>query len=194
MRSLVSAIALGALLLGSSSAQASLIPQQHYWSSNGAGCVPGDPAIQFDRYFITAGAVNYRTNGNGLVTLYCPVNPSGILNFDQLAKQFITLPFCPDNAYSFRLTYTDSDGAGTLVSVASQLIRLSKSNGQFGGAVPGTVFSSNSSSAVTSTNHRGDFDHGFDFQNAYYYFRVDMNRAAGTTQVATFYGVALECR
>lgn len=190
MRSMVLAVTLGVLLLGSSEAQAG----QHYWSSNGAGCVPGDPAIQLDRYFITAGSVNYRPGGSGLVTLYCPVNPGGIVLYDPLAKAYITIPRCLDNAYAFRLTYTDSDGTGNAVSVASQLIRLSNENGGFVGAVAGTPLSSNSSFETGPTHLRSGFEHKFDFENFYYYVRLDMNRAAGTTHIATFYGAAVDCR
>lgn len=41
---------------------------------------------------------------------------------------------------------------------------------------------------------RKHFDHDFDFNNHYYYVRVDLNRAAGTPHVATFHGAAVDCR
>ena len=179
------AVTLGIFLLGASEARA------NFWASNGAGCTPGDPAIQADRYFITAGSVNYRAGSSGLVTLYCPVNPAPIVQFS--GNGFITAPWCPV-AYTLRLTYTDSDGAGNAVSVTGQLLRLSKLNGAFLGAVPGAQLFSNFSNVTVATNQRtSSFNHDFDFGNVYYYVRIDMNRAAGTSHIATFYGVSLEC-
>jgi hypothetical protein len=191
MRATMVTVTLGVLLLGSSGAHAAPAGQS-FWSSNGAGCVPGDPAIQSDRYFITAGSVNYRAGGSGLVTLYCPVTAGTIVH--QAGGTVGAWPWCPSDAYVFRLTYTDSDGTDNAVSVASQLIRLSKFNGAFAGAVPGATLSSNSSSETLPTNLSTGFVHTFEFQNFYYYVRVDMNRAVGTPAIATFYGAALDCR
>ena len=182
------ALMVGTLMLFSAAAQAG----QSYWSMNGASCVPGDPAIQFDRYFITAGSVNYKTGASGLVTLYCPVSPSPVARFFPDAT--ITLPLCPNNAYVMKLTYTDADGPDAAVSVTSQLIRLSKADGGFLGAVPGATLVSSASSLRTQTSVSAPFDHAFDFANLYYYVRVDLNRAAGSSLVATFYGAAIECR
>jgi hypothetical protein len=179
----------GILFFVSAAAQAG----QPYWSMPGAGCVPGDPAIQFDRYFITAGSVNYKTARSGLVTLYCPVNPNPVvLAITQTSTS--TFPLGPNNAYLFRLTYTDSDGAAAAVSVTARLLRLAKSNGGFTGAVPGATLVSSASAVTTQTNLSGPFDHSFDFVSQYYYVRVDLNRAVGTSAIATFYGVAIECR
>jgi hypothetical protein len=38
-----------------------------------ATCVPGDPAIQTNRYFVTAGSVKHRDGVTGFITVYCPV-------------------------------------------------------------------------------------------------------------------------
>jgi hypothetical protein len=189
------AVASGLLLLGASAAQAQVsVPGWPYWSSNGAGCVPGDPAIQANSYFITAGSVNYRSAGSGLVTLYCPINQGIAPYFDTQLRALLMTVSCPDNNYRLRLTYTDSDGTGPAVGVAAQVIRLAKSNGTFLGAVPGAVIAANSSAETTPTSVLSEFTHAFAFSGAYYYARVDMARAAGTTNVATFYGVAIECR
>lgn len=174
----------GAVILGVLLAAASAHAGVHFWSSNGAGCVPGDPAIEFGRYFITAGAVNYRPGGNGLVTLYCPITSTAV-------------PACPNSAYRFLLTYTDSDGSGDLVSVGLRLIRLSKVNGAFQSIVPaatGATLNSNLSHLTTPASLSVSFDHAFNFDNYYYYARVDMNRDAATIHIATFYGVGIECR
>jgi hypothetical protein len=38
-----------------------------------ATCVPGDPAIQTNRYFVTAGSVKHRDGATAIITVYCPV-------------------------------------------------------------------------------------------------------------------------
>jgi hypothetical protein len=178
MHSTLLTVTLGLLLLGSLEARAGA----QFWGANGASCVPGDPAIQSNRYFITAGSVNYRSGGSGLVTLYCPVNPGTI------AKP------CSDDEYTLRLTYTDSDGANPAVSVGAQLIRLSKDTGAFLGVVPGAQVKPNEKVTIVSTHTLRDFEHAFNFNDSYYYVRVDMNREIGTAHIATFYGVSIECR
>lgn len=165
-----SAVAAVVLLCGATQVRAVSAP--------GAVCTPGDPAIQANRYFVTAGSVNYRTGASGLVTLYCPAY----------------IPYCGDHQHTMRLTYTDSDGAGGAVSVQAQLIRLSVANGSFLGPVAGGQILSNFSNATTSTSQvTSPFDFDYDFTREMYYVRVDMNRAAGTPHVATLYGVGLEC-
>lgn len=164
------------LLLGASEARAIGV--------SGATCVPGDPAIQSNRYFITAGSVNYRPGASGLVTLYCPVT---------IPPMFP--PHCPNLQYKMRLTYTDSDGAGDEVSVTAQLLRLSNANGAFLGSPPfSQPIKSNASDTTVATNQTGPgFGFAFNTNKDYYYFRVDMNRAERTSHIATFYGVGLEC-
>ena len=168
------AIVVGALLLGAAQAHASGV--------SGATCTPGDPAIQSNRYFITAGSVNYRPGASGLVTLYCPVTIPD--NFSSL---------CSNLQYTMRLTYTDSDGAGNAVSVTAQLLRLSNATGAFLGPVGNFLIASNTSDITVRTNQTAQGGFGFRTDEEYYYYRVDMNRAAGTSHVATFYGIGLEC-
>ena len=162
------AVIVGLFLLGAVDARAKPIA--------GAVCTPGDPAIQGDRYFVTAGSVNYKPGASGLVTLYCHAEN-----------------FClGSNRHRLRLTYTDSDGAGNEVSVTAQLLRLSVANGTFLGAVPGAQIFSNFSNETSRTSQlTSPFE--FAFNNDYTYVRVDMNRAPGTSQVATLYGVSIEC-
>jgi hypothetical protein len=167
-------VVVGALLLGAAEA--------HAVGVNGASCTPGDPAIQSNRYFITAGSVNYRQGASGLVTLYCPVT---------IPDDFSSL--CPNLQYRMRLTYTDSDGAGDAVSVTAQLLRLSNATGAFLGLVGNFQIASNASDITVRTNQTAQWGFGFNTDKDYYYYRVDMNRAAGTSHVATFYGIGLEC-
>jgi hypothetical protein len=176
----------GAFVLGTVPAQADM------WSMNGASCTPGDPAIQADRYFITAGSVNYRPGASGLVTLYCPINTSSIVAWDPTIQWFLASPWCPGR-YRLRLTYTDSDGPGSAVSVTARLLQLSKEKGTFLGTLAGAQIDSNALNVTVPTSQGVSFEHIFDWGAAYRYVRVDMNRAAGTSHFATFYGVALEC-
>ena len=170
MSSTAGAVVMGVVLLAASQARAAGVA--------GATCTPGDPAIQSDRYFVTAGSVNYKAGASGLVTLYC----------------LAAIPFCSDGDYKLRLTYTDSDGAGNAVSVTAQLLRLSNANGAFLGAVPGAqLFSNFSNTTVSTSQTTSPFSFAFNFTKEYFYVRVDMNRAAGTSQVATLYGVGIEC-
>ena len=168
------AVVVGALLLAAADA--------HAVGVSGATCTPGDPAIQSNRYFITAGSVNYRPGASGLVTLYCPVT---------VPPKYP--PSCPNLQYKMRLTYTDSDGAGDAVSVTAQLLRLSNATGAFLGQVGNFQIASNASDITVRTNQTAQWGFGFHTDEEYYYYRVDMNRAAGTSHVATFYGIGLEC-
>jgi hypothetical protein len=168
------AMVAGMLLLGASEARAVGV--------SGAACTPGDPAIQANRYFITAGSVNYRTGASGPVTLYCPVTVPPMFP-----------PHCPNLQYKMRLTYTDSDGPGDAVSVNAQLLRLSNTNGAFLGVAGNFHIESNASDTTVATSRTAQWGFAFNGNKDYYYVRVDMNRAAGTSHVATFYGVGLEC-
>jgi hypothetical protein len=173
------------LLAGSARAQETL------WSATAATCVPGDPAIQSNRYFITAGSVKYNGTASGLITLYCPIQ-----------NIFFTYGICSDShgdSYScpsfnspnvLRLTYLDSDGLGSAVSVMAQLLRLSLADGSIS-SIPGALVNSSTSANTGQTSLSSSFNHGFDLQNFTYYVRVDMIRAAGSSQTATFYGVSL---
>jgi hypothetical protein len=170
MRWTTRAVTLGLFLLGASEAGASLVA--------GATCTPGDPAIQADRYFITAGSVNYKAGASGLVTLYCHA----------------AIDACPTGLWKLRLTYRDSDGAANAVSVTAQLVHLSSADGSFLGGVPGAQLLSNFSDVTVRTSQTTlPFTFFYDHTRAYHYVRVDMNRAPGTSHVATLYGVGLEC-
>ena len=64
-----------------------------------ATCVPGDPAIQADRYFVTAGSVKHKEKATGLITLYCPVQPTIVQGGGSYGGIF--------------MTYTDANAPGT---------------------------------------------------------------------------------
>src|SRR5262245_64477963 len=65
-----------------------------WWETPLAACVPGDPAIQSDRYAVVAGSVSNKGTNLDLITLYCPVPRSNDFN----------------NPYILSLTAEDTDG------------------------------------------------------------------------------------
>ncbi len=175
-----------ALLLLASSAQA-----QTLWSAPAATCVPGDPAIQSNRYFISAGSVKYNANSSGLITLYCPVQ-NIYLSYGNCLDSNQDTYACPvlNSPNVLRLTYADGDGIGGSVSVMAQLLRLSLADGVIS-SVPGAFVNSNNNVSTAQTSLSASFSHVFDLTNYTYYVRVDMSRAAGTLLNATFYAVSL---
>ncbi len=187
MRTLSHAIVLAVLVVTAAPASANT----HRWASNASSCVPGDPAIQNDLYLVTGGSVKFASGASGRITLYCPVS-----SFLQ------TMPFLLNGQLLYyknvpnvlRLTYQDSDGIGTGVDISVQLLRLSKLDGSFS-SVPGAFFDSSQiySISTTPTSSTVTFTPAFDFDNFYYYVRVDLVRdARSTSSTVTFYGVALE--
>lgn len=146
----------------------------------GAGCVPGDPAIQFNRYFITAGSVNYPSGASGLITLYCPITRP--LQLSQFINDFnLLFTFVPNH---MTLTYTDGDGTGTASRITAQLVQIAKSNGALT-QIPSSLIDSNTSATTTQTSITVTVSHSFNFFSNYYYVRVDMQRATGTSPIVT---------
>jgi hypothetical protein len=143
------------------------------WTMNGSSCVPGDPAIQNNRYLVTAGTVKHQSTATGLITLYCP----------------ITFPTLVGGAFWSQLavTYADSDGRGTVANITAQLVRLTRQDGSLTNIGP-ALDSNNQgptdgSTMVEAISHTAN---GFD----YYYVRVDLNRNE-TSAYSTLYGVSL---
>jgi hypothetical protein len=169
MRWIERVVILSVLFVAAPAAQAAV------WAVNAAGCTPASDI----RYTAGAGTVSYRsTSTTGPITLFCPI---------------ATVPVCPA-AYRVRLTYQDTDGTGSGVSVTAQLMRQSQKDGAFVGPVPGASVTSNGSGQTSPTNRTSiEFDHDFAALTDDYSFRIDLNRFFGSSQVAVFYGVALEC-
>src|SRR5262245_29058890 len=147
-----------------------------YWSSFGAGCTPGDPALQSDGYTIVAGSVGDRSANTDVVTLYCPVlpNPS------------------ETNPTVIGLTYLDSSRISAS-SVEAQLILMNIATGNISN-VNGAFVMSDTTPIVTIKNYReATFSHTLDFVQYRYYVRINLDRCdSGCSSVAlTFYGVLL---
>ena len=148
-------------------------PVARSWTINGSSCVPGDPAIQNNRYLVTAGTVTYQSTATGLITLYCPITFPTLVGGGTWSQ--------------LHLTYADTDGTGTVANITAQLVRLTHGTGSLtniGPALDSNKFGPTSgSSMAVSISHTAN---GFD----YYYVRVDLNRS-DTSAHSTLYGVDL---
>lgn len=143
------------------------------WSMNGASCVPGDPAIQGNRYTIVAGSLSHRAGATGLITLYCPISGTwGDRNVPTI----------------LHMTYADFDT--TIAHITAQVIRLRASDGSL--SVISPVLSNSSTSTHVGVRVGVSFSHNFDFANSYYYVRVDITRTSAAA-FAVLYGVSLDC-
>jgi hypothetical protein len=141
-----------------------------------ATCVPGDPAIQANRYFVTAGSVKHREGATGLITVYCPVPASIAVDGGSFGDMFMTFTVVGDTA-----------------SVIAQLVRIDHS-GTFSPVLDprtGNRVLLDSNQVVAGSHHvEGTFNHNFDFGNFYYYVRVDINRS-DSNSTAILYGVGV---
>ncbi|NVB84736.1 MAG: hypothetical protein HOV81_40575 [Kofleriaceae bacterium] len=142
------------------------------WTIPAAGCVPGDPAIQANRYLVTGGSVKHQSTATGVITLYCPITFATLLTTGTL---------------TFVVTFADSDGFSTAANVTAQLIKLNSSNGVLTSI--GSSLSSDAMAATTGGTMTTAFPHTI-VANDYYYVRVDINRTT-TSQGATFFGVRI---
>jgi hypothetical protein len=151
--------------------------QASNWSMAAAACVPGDPAIQNNLHFITAGTVSHKGAATGLITLYCPI--TGTWGDQKPTWLSIT--------YGLRVTQP-----GTGASITAQVIRLAQSDGTL--YTVGSPVTVQAGQTVPSRGQRtsASFNHGFDFKNNFYYVRVDIQRP-NPGSVATLYGVGLHC-
>ena len=139
------------------------------YNSVAAGCVPGDPAMHFNRYLITAGTVKHRSDKVGLITLYC------------------NIPMAITPPKTLELAYSDNDPEiNTFVSAS--YIKMHKSSG---GITPIATTSSNNGvqdgavRLVATT-----FSDTYDLTHYLYYVRVDIDRSQ-VSNVAVFYGVSV---
>jgi hypothetical protein len=139
-----------------------------------ATCVPGDPAIQANRYIVTAGSVKHSEGATGLITVYCPVPATIADGGGSFGDMFLTFTTIGDDA-----------------SVIAQLLRIDHS-GNFSAVLDsdgGTrVLLDSNKVAAGGHDLEGAFNHNFDFDNFYYYVRVDISRSKSTS-TAIFYGV-----
>jgi len=139
-----------------------------------ATCVPGDPSIQANRYFVTGGSVKHREGATGLITVYCPVPATIADGGGSFGDMFMTFTTVGDDA-----------------SVIAQLVRIDHS-GNFSpvlNAETGNRVLLNSDQVVGGGHDlEGAFNHNFDFDNFYYYVRVDITRS-NSNSTAIFYGV-----
>jgi hypothetical protein len=162
----VCAIAFAAAFFGSSG-----IAHAGRSSSMAATCTVGDPAIQGNLYTIASGSVRHQAGKVGTITLYCPISPT------------ITVGGGPFGGWF--MTFVDPDGPGRNYYIESQIIR----SDQLGhvSAVSGVL----SSNSMTSNYIESPLWHTYDFDNYYYYVRINVFRA-DTNKLPIFYGVAVD--
>src|SRR4051812_3124161 len=139
-------------------------------SSMAATCTPGDPAIQGNLYTVASGSVRHQAGKTGMITLYCPISET------------ITKDSGPFGGWF--MTFVDPDGEGRSYSIESQIIRS-----DFSGHVAAV------SPLLTSAGSTGYIEqalwHKYDFDNYYYYVRVNIFRA-DTNALPIFYGVGVD--
>lgn len=160
------AIAFAILLVALAGGEARASDQ---FNSVAAGCVPGDPAMHFNRYLITAGTVKHQSGKTGLITLYC------------------NIPMAITPPKTLELIYSDSDpGADTFVSAS--YIKMNKSNG----TITTIATTSSNSGAQDGAVHFVEtrFSDAYDLAQHLYYVRVDLDRKL-VSNVAVFYGVTV---
>jgi hypothetical protein len=140
-------------------------------SNMAATCTVGDPAIQGNLYTIASGSVRHQAGKTGTITLYCPISPT------------ITIGGGPFGGWF--MTFVDPDGPGQNYSIESQIIRSDQSGHV---TAVSDVLSSNSS--TTNYIERALW-HTYDFNNYYYYVRINLYRA-DTNALPIFYGVGVD--
>lgn len=139
------------------------------FNSVAAGCVPGDPAMHFNRYFITAGTVKHRSDKVGLITLYC------------------NIPMAITPPKTLELVYSDDDpGINTFVSAS--YIRMHKSSGFI--TTIATTSSNDGSQDGAVHSVATTFSDTYDLTHYLYYIRVDIDRGL-FSNIAVFYGVTV---
>ena len=157
------------------------VAQASNWSMAAAACVPGDPAIQNNLHFITAGTVSHKATTTGLITLYCPITGT----WGDRKPTWLSI------TYGLKLTATPTpphQGA----KITAQVVRLTQSDGTL--STVGSPVSVQTGQTNPSRGQKASqsFSHPFDFKNSFYYVRVDIDRD-DPGAVATLYGVGLHC-
>jgi hypothetical protein len=139
------------------------------FNSSAPGCVPGDPAMRFNRYVIADGTVKHRSGAVGLITLYCNIPTA------------ITPP------KTLELIYSDDDsGADTFVRAS--YIKMRKATGAITTVATTISNQGRQDGAVHFVEQR--FNDAYDPKRHLYYVRVDIDRKV-TSKVAVFYGVTV---
>lgn len=142
-----------------------------YWAANGTSCTPDRGGIQNDLYAAQSGAIRHLGGAYGLFLLYCPVYPN---NGGDIT---------PNRGW---LTYSINEAGATIDARFFKLSRTTGSRTQLF-AIPGTV----PTGGVNET-YQIPVSFTLDFDNNYYYYQVDIDRASTeTSSVAMFYGVSI---
>ena len=149
-----------------------LIPSAHskstYWAANAPSCVPLDTTVQSNLMQISGSAVSLTSGETGTVTMYCAVTPN--TGGDTTPNRgWLTYKQTGTDGYVKARFYKVSRTTGTI----TQLFQID------GGT-----------SSTTTETYQIPVGFTLDFNNYYYYYRVDLNRT-NTSSVKTFYGVSM---
>lgn len=158
-------VAVLVLIIGANVAHAGQV-----WGSSSGSCMPGDPAIQNNRYTIQSGKVSHTSTNVDLITLYCAVHSGGF-------------------ASHLWVSYRDSDGTGANTFVDAQFIKMNRTTGAL--TTIGTFLSSSFSSTGFAQNFISFPVEFFDASTYVYYVRIDMDRGS-TSDTAIWYSASLE--
>lgn len=174
MHKLAGMIILSFLALASKEASAATT----YWSMVAAGCTPGDPAIQNNRYQIQSGHVAHAGTNVDVISLYCPVTA---LDPGEVAAS--------GEPTQVTMTFQDeSTSVGD--NITAQLIRMTRTSGAL--TTIATLDSDSTDGMGTGVQKQAaSYTHTFDFTTYVYYVRIDIDRA-GTSATPVAYFVSLD--
>lgn len=137
------------------------------WQKIAATCFPADPAIQGNLYTVVAGSVGNNGSNTSQITLYCPVSWSS--------------PFASGTSWSLDIGFEDSNGNG-VSGVQAELFKMAHSNGN----ITSVATASSDGHGLGLTAWGEPFTHTFDFNNYYYYVKLDIDRCdSGCDTVVT---------
>jgi hypothetical protein len=164
-------VALAVPLLALSVGFASAAP---FWSAISTGCVPDAASIQGNRYqpaFDTA--IRHRGGNLKRIVLICGVTPNTAGPLPEVLE----------------MTYIDSTASGTKAYVRAELISVSRTTAVK--VLVASVSSDGSGQTGITQQSSATFSHVMNFDNNYYFVRIEMDRAT-TAQNVRAIGVALD--
>lgn len=148
---------------------------QTFWSSNGGGCVPEDPAIRGNLYWTVTGGmrVKFQPGRNGTIKLVCPV-------------------VTPDLGYAntLELYYQDPDGYGTAYRVMATLRSVRLSDGAYSTVCTADSHSPDGGSPTRMWSRQACGVRGLDSDQFQYWVEVQIS-AANTVRTVEFNVVRL---
>ena len=150
------------------------------WTSSGSGCVIDPASTSLAAWTSSVSRVTFSGNNTGTIVLVCPITA-----FHTVDSGYAS----PDR---WNIVFYDTDGTTDTCSVSMALVTQSTSSTdsgylvtQYDGTADGSLASSPYRNSETST-----FSESWDFDNYFYYFKVDLVRGS-TGCNATLVGLTL---